>query len=96
MVMTNKLGVELLKSKLVSSTITDWNNLTTPGLYWVDRVMDNRPSNDFCLAFVTANPKSGVYYMIHQIAIRDDANVVWIRKYGNGVWGTWYGYNPTT
>lgn len=85
------LGVTSKPFTAKTITSGSWDDLTTPGCYWIyNNELSNRPSDDFCFLFVCKNTNmAAVYTFIHQIAIRDEANKIYMRKKQNTTWGEW-------
>lgn len=82
-----------------TTDITNMNNLTTPGHYWMtfSSSVTNKPStlaaNSYCEVIVTKAPE-GVSNDIHQMIIKE--NEIYVRLAWMGTsWGNWYKFAGT-
>ena len=79
------------EAKRYTSQNSDWNDFVEPGCYWISSIsLDNRPSNDYSLLFVTKNTLSGVSLFITQIAVKDSGDMISVRSKQGSVWKPWY------
>lgn len=82
-----------------TTTVTDMNNLTTPGHYWMtfSSSIAHKPSslanNSYCEVIVSKAP-DGVSNDIHQMIIKE--NEIYVRLAWMGTsWGSWYKFTGT-
>lgn len=82
-----------------TTTVTDMNNLTTPGHYWMtfSSSVAHKPSslanNSYCEVIVSKAP-DGVSNDIHQMIIKE--NEIYVRLAWMGTsWGSWYKFTGT-
>lgn len=77
----------LLSSKTISNEISNANDLTTPGFYFVENpALANLPTRNWCHIFVNANTDKN---RIMQICFPDDSQSVWFRVKLDGKWYEW-------
>lgn len=78
----------LLSSKTISDEISNANDLTTPGFYFIENAnLVNMPTSNWCHVFVNANTSKS---RIEQICFPDRDHVIWFR---NKVDDTWFAWN---
>lgn len=82
-----------------TTSVTDMNNLTTPGHYWItfSSSIAHKPSslanNSYCEVIVSKAP-DGVSNDIHQMIIKE--NEIYVRLAWMGTsWGSWYKFSGT-
>lgn len=84
----------LLSSKTISSEISNANDLTTPGFYFVEiHQLANMPTSNWCHLFVNANTSKN---RIVQICFTDRAESVWFRVKLDNNWSPWKRFVITT
>lgn len=77
----------LLSSKTISNEITNANDLTTPGFYFVEHhALANMPTPNWCHLFVNANTSKN---RIVQFCFTDHAESVWFRVKVDDSWSPW-------
>lgn len=78
---------QLLSSKTISDEISNANDLTTPGFYFVENVnLPNLPTTHWCHMIVSANTSKN---RIEQICFPDQGQVIWFRDKYNDDWSAW-------
>lgn len=77
----------LLSSQTISNEISNANDLTTPGFYFVENIqLDNVPARGWCHIFVNANTAKN---RIVQICFPDDGHSAWFRLKTDDTWSDW-------
>ena len=81
------LNQSSLTSKTISNEITDLNDLTTPGFYFVENTqLANLPLNNCSHVFVNANTAKN---RILQICYPENSQSVWFRMKIEDSWSDW-------
>lgn len=77
----------LLSSQTISNEISNANDLTTPGFYFVEHhQLANMPTGNWCHVFVNANTSKN---RIVQFCFTDNAESVWFRVKVVDNWSPW-------
>lgn len=92
--MTNR---ELTKKVFEKRTLTsadDLNNITETGIYGITTAPVNSPeATTYCTLLVKANSSNDIKQIIFEA--RSAGGYIYIRSYGNNVWGSWYKFTGT-
>lgn len=78
---------QLLSSKTIKNEISNANDLTTPGFYFVENPnLANMPMNKLGHVIVNANTEKS---RIEQIYFPDQGHVIWFRDKYDDTWSAW-------